>query len=274
MNRGKRKCEILRRMRARIAERYGLSYNPHECTHEGDCPGTCPMCDAELDDLERQLQKRHITNIDQEGCESDEMRRIIMDYLRNPTQEDGDEPDIEPDGGQIINSPMTDILQGDVEPPLEGMPEPPLPPGIPAPPSDPKQVSKYRRLFKHVYIAGLMFHDIDDVWDELYEGAKLALVPQPDNEHDKNAVAIALDRDFDPECPDDFDFDYILGYVPKSENAELAALLNMGWYEIFTAEIAELDRHAPMAKRIGVNFYIESKEKIVVQRTNGLTTIL
>ena len=72
----------------------------------------------------------------------------------------------------------------------------------------------------------------------------------------------------------DFEFDFILGYVPKTDNAELAMLLNMGWHEIFTAEIAELDRNAPMSKRIGINIYIESKEKIVVQRPNGLTTIL
>ena len=62
MNRGKRKCELLLRMRARVAARYGLEYNPHECKHEEDCSGTCPLCDAELADLERQLQNRHITN--------------------------------------------------------------------------------------------------------------------------------------------------------------------------------------------------------------------
>ena len=64
MNQGKQKCEILRRIRMDIAERYGLRYNPSECTHEGDCSGTCPKCDAELKDLQRQLESRGITDID------------------------------------------------------------------------------------------------------------------------------------------------------------------------------------------------------------------
>lgn len=278
MNRGKRKCELLLRMRARVAARYGLEYNPHECKHEEDCSGTCPLCDAELADLERQLQNRHITNIDQEGCDSDEeMRGLIMELLRQPVKGDGDEEVgvIQPEEGSVVREGPTEGMPYPPDIPLQGDIELPLP-GIPAAPPEPERVSKFRRLFKHVYIAGLMFHDIDDVWGELYQGAKLALVPQPDNEYDKNAVAIALDGDYDPECPEDFDFefDFILGYVPKTDNAELAMLLNMGWHEIFTAEIAEFDRNAPMSKRIGINIYIESKEKIVVQRPNGLTTIL
>ena len=29
----------------------------------GDCPGTCPVCDAELADLQRQLDERGITEV-------------------------------------------------------------------------------------------------------------------------------------------------------------------------------------------------------------------
>ena len=43
-------------------------------------------------------------------------------------------------------------------------------------------------------IAGLAYHDISDVWDELYVGAKLALVREKHNKYDTNAVAVALAR--------------------------------------------------------------------------------
>lgn len=66
-------------------------------------------------------------------------------------------------------------------------------------------------------IAGISFYDIDDIWNELQVGTKLALVRQKDNAYDKNAVAVALVGDYDGD-PDDFDFDFILGYIPKKCN--------------------------------------------------------
>ena len=36
-----------------MADISGIEYEPHECEHEGDCPGTCPLCDAELQELNR-----------------------------------------------------------------------------------------------------------------------------------------------------------------------------------------------------------------------------
>lgn len=64
MSAGKEKCDILRRIRQDVAEKYGLDYSPTECNHQGDCSGTCPKCDAELKDLQRQLALRGITDID------------------------------------------------------------------------------------------------------------------------------------------------------------------------------------------------------------------
>lgn len=48
MKDGKELCEFLKSIRKRIADANGISYEPHECHHEGYCPGTCPMCDSEL----------------------------------------------------------------------------------------------------------------------------------------------------------------------------------------------------------------------------------
>lgn len=64
MNKGKEKCEMLKRIRKDVAERYGLDYSPSECTHKSDCSGTCPKCDSELQELQRQLDARDIKDID------------------------------------------------------------------------------------------------------------------------------------------------------------------------------------------------------------------
>lgn len=64
MGSGKEKCEILKRIRKDVAERYGLDYTPSECTHKGDCSGTCPKCDSELQELQRELDARGIKDID------------------------------------------------------------------------------------------------------------------------------------------------------------------------------------------------------------------
>ena len=60
MNAGKEMCEVLKSMRKKIAEQYGLVYEPTECHHEGNCQGTCPRCDAELRDLQRQLEEKGV----------------------------------------------------------------------------------------------------------------------------------------------------------------------------------------------------------------------
>lgn len=63
MSKGKEKCEFLREIRKQIAAKYGLDYSPAECRHEGDCRGTCPMCDKEVSDLIRQLDEKGQTEI-------------------------------------------------------------------------------------------------------------------------------------------------------------------------------------------------------------------
>lgn len=63
MNAGKQLCETLKSIRQEIAEQNNLVYNPTECNHEGDCRGTCPLCDDELRDLQRQLDEKGITEV-------------------------------------------------------------------------------------------------------------------------------------------------------------------------------------------------------------------
>ena len=55
---GKQKCEMLRTIRKEIAKRNGIEYLSADCTHEGDCLGTCPKCDAEVRFLEYELNRK------------------------------------------------------------------------------------------------------------------------------------------------------------------------------------------------------------------------
>lgn len=55
---GKEKCRMLKEIRRRIAEENDIPYVTRECTHRGDCRGTCPRCEAELRELERKLEGR------------------------------------------------------------------------------------------------------------------------------------------------------------------------------------------------------------------------
>ena len=58
MKRGKRTCEILKEVRRKIADANDIPLQERECTHTGDCAGTCPYCEAEVRYLERELSKR------------------------------------------------------------------------------------------------------------------------------------------------------------------------------------------------------------------------
>ena len=241
MNQGKEKCEILRRIRQDVAERYGLQYTPSECKHPGDCSGTCPKCDAELKDLQRQLESRGITDID----------------LTNIPIVQIDEDDIH-------------ILEGDVAAPSDDelmvVTE-----GMPAPPNVYKE--KKRVLYKECQIAGITFHDLKEVWDELYEGAELALIRQKDNKYDKYAIAVALADDYDGDS-DDFDFDFILGYVPRTENQHLATMMDLGWTEAFECELSQVNGSNPYKGSLYMKIYMVSKEEVEVDESEHLLRVL
>lgn len=232
---GKEKCELLKSVRMRIAKKYGLSYSLTECTHEGDCLGTCPMCDAELIDLQKQLDAKGLSDVD--------LQEDLIVALQ----------------GWFVDDPSELIVME------QGM----VAMGEPAPPFF--KVRKKRTLYKECQIAGITFHDLSDVWDELYVGAELALIRQKDNEHDEYAIAVALADDYDGD-PDDFDFNLILGYVPRTENEELAKMMDMGWNEAFECELSQMKGSNPYKGSLHMKIYIVSKdeEETVVDTSNLL----
>ena len=58
MTKGKSTCKLLKDIRQQIADANGISYQPKECHHKGDCAGTCPACEEEIRYLERELKAR------------------------------------------------------------------------------------------------------------------------------------------------------------------------------------------------------------------------
>ena len=58
MTKGKSTCKLLKDIRQQIADANGISYQPKECHHKGDCAGTCPACEEEIRYLEHELKVR------------------------------------------------------------------------------------------------------------------------------------------------------------------------------------------------------------------------
>ena len=58
MTQGRKICNTLKDIRKRIAAANGIDYHPSECTHKGECSGSCPRCEQELSDLTKEIRRR------------------------------------------------------------------------------------------------------------------------------------------------------------------------------------------------------------------------
>ena len=87
MNHGKSICEHLKGIRRMIAEEYGIPLEQEECNFEGDCKGTCPRCEEELQYLEREIMKRKLEGEDMsfEGIAERYLKEIFVDPSAKPT---------------------------------------------------------------------------------------------------------------------------------------------------------------------------------------------
>lgn len=106
MKNGKKLCNELREVRRKIAEANDIPYAPEVCTHEDDCMGTCPKCEAEVRYIERQLNARQrlgkaVAIIGLATCTT-AMAPMLSSCKNQPLQ--GEEP-------------WNDALQGDVAAP-------------------------------------------------------------------------------------------------------------------------------------------------------------
>jgi hypothetical protein len=58
MSYGKEVCNKLKEIRQTIADQNNIEYETTACRFDGECEGTCPKCDAELQYIEREINKR------------------------------------------------------------------------------------------------------------------------------------------------------------------------------------------------------------------------
>lgn len=58
MNHGKNICKQLKEVRRHIALENDIPLEIKECTYKGECSGTCPRCEAEVQYLEKSLAER------------------------------------------------------------------------------------------------------------------------------------------------------------------------------------------------------------------------
>lgn len=235
--RGKRVCKLLKDIRREIALSNGLNLHEHECSNQGECSGTCPVCEMEAETLMRQLKGKNLS----------------LNYVTLARIKDFDSLDKSDDeglGGIMI--PEEDIPHpGEIE---SWKPE-----------------YKYKEVFfKECAVAGLSFHleKDDELWNELEVGTKLALVRDRNNKHDSNAIAVALADDYDGN-PDEFDFDFIIGYIPRSDNAELATMMDAGYADRFSARITAFKRYGSYNDRIRLTIFIRSNDP-EIERPNLL----
>ena len=77
MNKGRKTCDVLKAIRAKIAEANGIDYEYTECTFEGECLGTCPKCQSEVESIERQLLLKSCAG------ESVKLKGVASDILDN-----------------------------------------------------------------------------------------------------------------------------------------------------------------------------------------------
>ena len=99
-----------------------------------------------------------------------------------------------------------------------------------------------RLLVQSAPLAGFRYHAAAEVWDDLRVGDALALVRDPHNPHDANAIAVAWRG-------------RRLGYVPRRDNAALAWALDRG--EPLQARISRLTQHANPARRIEIEVFLQ-----------------
>ena len=55
---GKQKCDYLKRIRVKIAEKNNIEYHIEDCNFHGECLGTCPKCEKELKYLNGKIEEK------------------------------------------------------------------------------------------------------------------------------------------------------------------------------------------------------------------------
>ena len=130
---GKQKCAILKQIRRDIAAKNDISITIEECTHKGNCKGTCPRCEAEVRMLEKELEKKRkagartvlagvsagLLAAGLTACSPVEKVKDLLNLNPQIEELEGDVAYVEP---ELEGDPIETELEGDPIAPEEGEP--------------------------------------------------------------------------------------------------------------------------------------------------------
>jgi hypothetical protein len=98
-----------------------------------------------------------------------------------------------------------------------------------------------RIIVQHAPLAGFVYYDGKDIWDQIRVGDRLSLVREPANPHDVAAVRLEWRG-------------RRLGYVPRKDNADLARQMDNG--APVEARVTELRLAGNGRHRISYEIYV------------------
>ncbi len=102
------------------------------------------------------------------------------------------------------------------------------------------------RLYAEFFIAGFKYYEGPFVLGKMKVGKKLDLVPEFNNRHDPDAVAI-------------YRKDKKIGFVPRDLNGTIAQLLRFGHDDVFECRIMQIDKDAAPYNQVRVGIYVVDK---------------
>jgi hypothetical protein len=109
----------------------------------------------------------------------------------------------------------------------------------------------HQMYYMDCHLAGRKFHDADLVWDYLRIGSQVRLERELGNSHDPYAVQVIFNKDGE---------DYLLGYIPRTDNRDLAAFLEMGHSDIFDCRISRLNPETQPEQQVQLTINIRRKD--------------
>ena len=104
----------------------------------------------------------------------------------------------------------------------------------------------HQMYYMDCHLAGRKYYDADLVWDYLRVGQQLRLERDLQNPHDPYAVQVIYTKDGE---------DYLLGFIPRTDNKQIAGFLEMGWEDLFDCRISGInpDTHPENQVRLTIS---------------------
>jgi hypothetical protein len=101
--------------------------------------------------------------------------------------------------------------------------------------------------------AGLRYHAAKAVWDQMHEGDALALVREPDNLHDINAVRVDWNG-------------HQLGYIPRTENQAVARQMDRG--NRLEARITKLTQYRNHRRKLEFEVFLSLQHPVTTHESH------